>query len=208
MDDFSKLKPPPQTAISTFWSHLEPWLRPIREEDVGLLEWDGDEETPFVIPPLGRHYTEIWDDEDNDRYLPTAGPSKTTPTTTSLPKWDPSTLHDADLTSHDKGHTLGPVHERLLSAMLPVPVLADGKPAAGGSIKSTGNGESKMINPTLVDERIGKLKPFEGEKQPPKVNVQDMQERLMKELRSIGLLGDEEVRLKLYSKNLFTDICT
>lgn len=153
-----------------------------------------------MTPPLGRHYLEVWDDEDNGRYLPIAGPSKPTPTTASLPKWDPSTLHDADLTSHDKGHTLGPVHERLLSAMLPVPVLADGKPAAIGGIKPTGNGESKMINPTLVDERIGKLKPFEGEKQPPKVNVQDMQERLMKELRSIGLLGDEEVRQSLFHK--------
>ncbi|KAF8528173.1 histone acetyltransferases subunit 3-domain-containing protein [Hysterangium stoloniferum] len=173
IDDFSKLKTPAQTAISTFWTYMEPWLRPIREEDVGLLEWDGDEETPFVIPPLGRHYTEIWEDEDNGRYVSLTGSPDLTPSTASLPRWDPLTLQDSDLTSHEKGHTLGPVHERLLSAMLPVPLLADGKPAAGGNVKPSVNGESRVLNASLV-------------------NVQDMQDRLMKELRSIGLLGDED----------------
>jgi transcriptional adapter 3 len=192
-DDFSKLKTPAQTAISTFWTYVEPWLRPIREEDVGLLEWDGDEETPFVIPPLGCHYTQVWEDEDNGYYPPAAGPSEPAPTTAPLPRWDPLTLQESDLISHEKGHTLGPIHERLVSALLPVPLLADGKPAAGGNVKPSANGESKMINPTLVDERIGKMRPFEGDKQPPKVNVQDMQDRLVKELRTIGLLGDEDV---------------
>ncbi|KIJ24603.1 hypothetical protein M422DRAFT_56345 [Sphaerobolus stellatus SS14] len=190
-DDFSKLKPPTQTSISTFWSYVEPWLRPIREEDVGLLEWDGDEETPFVIPPLGRHYTEIWDDEDSGRYPALSElASRPTPKTGELPRWDPLAIQESDLVS-DKGHALGPVHERLLSAMLPVVLGADGKPAASSS-KSV-NGGSRLIDPLVVDEKIGKMRPFEGDKQPPKVNVQDMQERIVKELKSIGLLGEEEV---------------
>lgn len=160
---------------------------------MGLLEWDGDEETPFIVPPLGRHYTELWDDEDHGRFVSLAESPKPTPKTASLPKWDPLTLQESDLVSADKGHSLGPVHERLLSAMLPVPVLADGKPAASGNVKPSLNGAPRVIDPTSVDERIAKMKPFEGDKQPPKVNIQDMQERLIKELRFLGLLGDEEV---------------
>jgi len=202
-EDFSKLKPPTQTAITTFWSYLEPWLRPIREEDVGLLEWDGDEDTPFVTPPLGRHYTEIWDDEDNGRFTIAEPGTKPTPTTASLLRWDPLSLNDADLVS-DKGHALGPVHERLLSAMLPVPMLSDRKPpGVGGTSRPTINGGgSRLIDPMAVDDKIGKMKPFEGDKQPPKVNVQDMQERIIKELKSIGLLGEEEVSYDLTTDHL------
>ncbi|GJJ11866.1 hypothetical protein Clacol_006104 [Clathrus columnatus] len=191
-EDFSKQKTPQQTAIATFWSYVEPWLRPIREEDVGLLEWDGDEETPFIVPPLGRHYTELWDDEDNGRFLALTGSPIPTPKTASLSKWDPLTIQESDLLCTDKGHALGPVHERLLSAILPVPVLADGRPAASGNVKPSLNGGPRCIDPVACDDRIGKLKPFDGDKQPPKVNIQDMQERLIKELRSFGLLGDEE----------------
>lgn len=192
-EDFSKLKPPAQTSISTFWSYVEPWLRPIREEDVGLLEWDGDEEIPFTIPPLGRHYTEIWDDEDNGRYMEALALPPKTPTTASLTRWDPSSLQDSDLIS-DKGHSLGPIHERLLSTILPIPMLADGKPFAGAGANGKANSEVTFLNPSMVDEKIGKMKPFEGDKQPPKIGVQDMQERIVKELKSIGLLSDEEVR--------------
>lgn len=40
MEDFSKCKPPAQTAINTFYTSIEPWLRPIREDEVGLLQYD------------------------------------------------------------------------------------------------------------------------------------------------------------------------
>ena len=65
MDDFSKLKLPSQTSVSTFYTSIEPWIRNIREDDIGFLEHTGDEVEPFILPKLGRHYQDIWDDNDN-----------------------------------------------------------------------------------------------------------------------------------------------
>jgi transcriptional adapter 3 len=126
-EDFTKVKSTPQqTPVSTFYTSIEPWLRGIREEDVGWLEYTGDEVEPYVMPKLGRHYTEVWEEEDIVAYggVPTSldfskshpGPSHPSSSTT-LPKWDSSTLTDADLPT-EKG--LGPMTERLVSAMLPV----------------------------------------------------------------------------------------
>ena len=47
MEDFSKAKPPTQTTITTFYSSVEPWLRPIREDEVALLQYD--------VRPIGHH---------------------------------------------------------------------------------------------------------------------------------------------------------
>ncbi|KAJ3480389.1 hypothetical protein NLI96_g8386 [Meripilus lineatus] len=67
-EDFSKIKPPAQTTVSTFYSSIEPWLRPIKEEDVGWLEYSGDDVEPYIIPRLGHHYITIWEDEDIGTY--------------------------------------------------------------------------------------------------------------------------------------------
>ena len=118
---------PQQTPVSTFYTSIEPWLRGIREEDVGWLEYTGDEVEPYVMPKLGRHYTEVWEEEDIATYggVPTSldfskshpGPYNTSSSNGTLPKWDSSSLTDADLAS-EKG--LGPMTERLVSALLPV----------------------------------------------------------------------------------------
>ena len=63
-DDFSKAKQPSQVVITTFYTSVEPWLRPIKEEDIGFLEYTHDEVEPFVMPKLGRHYSEVWEEED------------------------------------------------------------------------------------------------------------------------------------------------
>ena len=64
MEDFSKLKQPSQTLITTFYSSVEPFMRNIKEEDVGFLEYTGDEVEPYVMPKLGRHYLDVWEDQD------------------------------------------------------------------------------------------------------------------------------------------------
>ena len=129
-DDFSKAKAPAsQVPITTFYSSIEPWSRPIREEDVGWLEYDGDTVGPYVFPELGRHYTEQWEDEDITFYggVPASLDFSASRNAASIshigarpnapvPKWDATTLTDSDLAT-DKG--LGPVSERLVSALLP-----------------------------------------------------------------------------------------
>ncbi|EJD06223.1 uncharacterized protein FOMMEDRAFT_166470 [Fomitiporia mediterranea MF3/22] len=128
-EDFSKAKAPQsQVPITTFYTSIEPWLRPIREEDIGWLEYDGDTSGPYIMPELGRHYTEQWEDEDMQIYggVPSALDftasrnaaaisNSGAPPNAPLTKWDATTLSDADLAT-DKG--LGPVSERLVSSLL------------------------------------------------------------------------------------------
>ncbi|KAG8982855.1 Transcriptional regulator, partial [Tulasnella sp. 427] len=65
LEDFSDRKAPPnQTPIHTFWKEVESWMKPVGEEDVAWLEFDADDVEPFLIPALGRHYTEVWEEED------------------------------------------------------------------------------------------------------------------------------------------------
>ncbi|KAJ7042010.1 histone acetyltransferases subunit 3-domain-containing protein [Mycena alexandri] len=124
-EDFSTAKQPAQTPVMTFYTSIEPYIRPIREEDVGFLEHTGDEVDPFVMPRLGRHYLEVWAEQDAalmGATLPPGGgtlrdapPDAFAPPT---PKWDPSTLMETDLVTEARGH--GPLTERVLSALLPM----------------------------------------------------------------------------------------
>ncbi|KAJ8508168.1 hypothetical protein ONZ45_g9528 [Pleurotus djamor] len=117
-EDFTKLKPPATTAVSTFYTSIEPWIRPIKEEDVGFLEYTGDEIEPFIMPKLGRHYTELWDDEDAGivAYPTDADSSVFAPPD---PKFEPSQLLDSECSTEEKGH--GPLTERVIAALLPAP---------------------------------------------------------------------------------------
>lgn len=123
MEDFTKTKQPASTVtVSTFYASIEPYIRNIKEEDVGFLEYTGDEVEPFVMPKLGRHYLEIWEDQDMGILPPVIlGEPPIAPVSSyaaPTPKWDPSTLSDADLQGEEKGH--GPLTERVISALLPV----------------------------------------------------------------------------------------
>ncbi|KAJ7348876.1 histone acetyltransferases subunit 3-domain-containing protein [Mycena albidolilacea] len=125
MEDFSVAKPPTQTPVTTFYTSIEPYLRPIREEDIGFLEHTGDEVEPYVMPRLGRHYLDVWAEQDaallGATLPPGAGTLRDAPPDTfapPAPKWDPSTLGENDLTTEARGH--GPLTERVLSALLPM----------------------------------------------------------------------------------------
>ncbi|KAF9784356.1 histone acetyltransferases subunit 3-domain-containing protein [Thelephora terrestris] len=123
-DDFSRSKAPPQVLVTTFYASIEPWLRPIKEEDIGFLEFNGDEVEPFVVPKLGRHYADVWEEEDIASYgapLQSTLAARVSSISTTPPKgkWDPSTLTEPDLLSEERGH--GPLTERLVSALLSIP---------------------------------------------------------------------------------------
>ncbi|KNZ77876.1 Chromatin-remodeling complexes subunit ngg1 [Termitomyces sp. J132] len=119
-EDFSKTKAPSQVTVTTFYTSIEPWLRNIREEDVGFLEHTGDELEPYILPKLGRHYLDVWDDQDAGRQG--QGQAQAQAQTHSfgapIPKWDPSTLGEVDLCTEEHGH--GPLTERVISALLDI----------------------------------------------------------------------------------------
>ncbi|PBK64589.1 hypothetical protein ARMSODRAFT_962122 [Armillaria solidipes] len=117
-DDFSKLKQPPQTLTTTFYTYIEPWIRNIREEDVGFLEHTGDEVEPYVMPKLGRHYTSVWEEQDMGLFPPADQDAPPEVFQPPVPKWDPSTLLETECLVEEKGHGL--LTERVISALLPM----------------------------------------------------------------------------------------
>ncbi|KAG2359724.1 histone acetyltransferases subunit 3-domain-containing protein [Suillus spraguei] len=175
MEDFSKLKPPAQTLVNTFYSSIEPWIRGIKEEDVGFLEFTADEVEPYVIPKLGRHYLEVWDDADMAMYggpLPGFSSGRLGESSTSAPKWDPSTLMEADLLTEERSH--GPLTERLMSALLPMPdsTVWKGVKAAEDAMEGRPGGTG-----AAAAKR-------------EKVNVVDLEERVQDTMRFHGLLHE------------------
>ncbi|KAF9533678.1 histone acetyltransferases subunit 3-domain-containing protein [Crepidotus variabilis] len=161
--DFSNIKPPGQVLVTTFYSSIEPYIRPIKEEDVGFLEYTGDEVEPYIMPKLGRHYLEVWEEQDMGvlpalliDHPPAPSSSYTAPT----PKWDPSTLAETDLLVEEKGH--GPLTERVISALLPIPDIGgwkgvkaaedamEGRPGGSGAAAA----RKERLNVTDLEARI------------------------------------------------------
>lgn len=63
--DFSTVKNVAQTVQwSTFWSGIETYIRDVGEEDVAMLTFRPDDRGIYDMPALGRHYQDIWDEED------------------------------------------------------------------------------------------------------------------------------------------------
>ncbi|KAJ2927063.1 hypothetical protein H1R20_g9988, partial [Candolleomyces eurysporus] len=167
--DFSKMKPPAQTGISTFYSSVEPYLRPISEEDLGFLEYTGDEVEPFVMPKLGVHYLELWEEQDANGF-PNVHKTKEAPASAFVapkPTWDPSTLMEQDLITEEKGH--GPLTERVISALLPIPDLGwkgvkaaedamEGRPGGSGAAAA----RRERLNVSDLENRIRDTMRYHG----------------------------------------------
>lgn len=187
MEDFSKTKAPTQLAVGTFYTSIEPWLRPPKEEDVGFLEYMPDEVEPFVMPKLGRHYSEVWEEEDIALYggpLPSTtairggghlpGSSSSGP----LPKWEPSTLQEADLLSEERGH--GPLTERLVSALIPMQNATEWKGVKAAEEAMEGRPGTNGAAAAAARDKL---------------NVADLEERIKNVMRFYGFLDEIVSRL-------------
>ncbi|GLB03808.1 transcriptional regulator [Aspergillus tubingensis] len=79
--DFSSSKPASQVNANTFLAYIDPYVRPLTEEDIAFLKekvsspidlakahrspTQGDRTTPFIMPRRGKkHYTEVWAEDD------------------------------------------------------------------------------------------------------------------------------------------------
>lgn len=179
MDDFSKLKAPAQTAVSTFYTSIDSYIKNLREEDVGWLEWSGEEEDCFVVPGLGRWYKDLWEDVDYalSHGLPPPPPNEQVPPPESFgapePTFDPSQLNDTDTQSENRGH--GPLTERVISALLP-------HPDAKLNWKGVKAAEDSM------EGRPGGSGAAAARKE--RMNVKEVEERVRDTMRYYGLLDD------------------
>jgi transcriptional adapter 3 len=62
--DLTNSKPTDQVPIKTFNTYIAPYFRPFTEADREFLLERGDDVTPYIIPKLGKYYTEQWAEED------------------------------------------------------------------------------------------------------------------------------------------------
>lgn len=53
-----------QTPIMTFYSYADAFFKTLTEDDLAWLSSKSDDHEPFQMPALGRHYRQIWDEED------------------------------------------------------------------------------------------------------------------------------------------------
>lgn len=162
-EDFTGAKPAgTQIVFSSFWQGVEPYVRQIGEEDLAFLKAYKDEDAePYVVPPLGRHYTELWTEEDRlggpsligssispSRAPPSAANAPAPPANRALdyPRmtraeggFDASELREEDLVLEER--SAGPLTERVVSALLAARTVGDGPlgfetttvPGGGGS---------------------------------------------------------------------------
>ncbi|KAF9904360.1 Transcriptional regulator [Linnemannia zychae] len=180
-EDFSKVKVANQIPIQTFWTSMDPYFRPFTESDRSVLEEqpETDQVTPLMIPPLGRHYQEVWAEEDRS-LLPFDGYESRRNSVDSIKDPTPSrnTVYNQPFELTDENIdqdevSCGPLTERIICSLISEEV-ADTKDF-------------------VKDEEAPRASPSPAAAQSNARNYAELEERIKRELRYIGLLGNEEI---------------
>lgn len=157
-----------------------------------------DEIAPFLIPSLGRPYLDQWQEDDEATYAAFRSPlpSESSPPPTSsrnttnfalqpppLERFRPEDVNDDS--SKTENVYVGPLTERLVAA-LALNGFSGGGGGAGGGPLALGPKETEepAAETLLYSSGAGA------------VDAVELEDRVKRELRFIGVLGDEEVRLR------------
>ncbi|KAF2707274.1 hypothetical protein K504DRAFT_411344, partial [Pleomassaria siparia CBS 279.74] len=212
--DFSNAKPTNQVNASVFANYVEPYIRPLTEEDMAFLKERGDRIGPFVLPRRGqRHYKDIWADEDgamhidtNDHRLP---PNE--------PRGNFDNMSD-DYLETDEIST-GPLLSRMMAIL---------RPEGRGNVNSSselngvnldamdideGNGigaSADFGNPNFVPAATQLSELLQPSWRAPGVNNRtdyaNLDERLMMELKHYGLLSDADAEGTAYDSHFDDEV--
>lgn len=170
-DDFSKAKPSNQTPFTTWQNTLEPYLRPFAEDDLAWLATKTDDLTPFIVPPLGRHYAELWAEEEAMAGMAPTGPAMRMPPGAQLEYATLQPLRPENVTEEqlvmERMH-VGPLAERLL-ASLTVPQLGE------------------LTNASAVTNN-GQLANGEASLPPDNMDAVELEDRVKRELKYLGVV--------------------
>ncbi|KIY02716.1 uncharacterized protein Z520_01181 [Fonsecaea multimorphosa CBS 102226] len=198
--DFSNAKPTNQVAANTFLTYVEPFVRPLTEEDIAWLRERGDRTTPFLAVPRGkRSYQEIWAEEDSGTITVENGVDKLS---LSGPRGNVEQINDENVAT-DQIST-GPLASRLLSLLKFEHRSPPTDPNATGDLNTfMADGNDTMDLDGLTNGHDTSEKPL-----PPAAAVADQapakssnsqrldyvqsEERIKGELRHLGLLGQDE----------------
>lgn len=195
-----------QVPHHIFQQWCDGWFRTLTEEDLAWLSSKSGDLEPFQTPSLGRHYTEVWEEEEETGsqthtvYMPgvnsalpafstrTHGPLNGTNKANLVPnelqaaKFDPRQLRDENLLSNaDEAHG-GPLTERLLASILPTPPASDADGPNSATPQPNGHSSGGYA--------------MNGHSPKHTSSSQDLssfEDRLAKELRAINVLGKSEL---------------
>lgn len=188
--DFVRVKAKDQVPILNFWAVIDPHFRPLSEEDRDFLLKKPDDDKYHIIPPLGRHYSEVWSE---DEQLPSMSRSHS-PAASSISAGSRQGSHDHLFTKYMYADDLlyredvrcGNLTERLLSSLLcdrmntKVSILEEDEEDIFNITDTVGK--------NLLDSCIRSLEDVAHED-----NDAHFEERLKSELRYAGLFGEEDI---------------
>ncbi|KAL4993834.1 histone acetyltransferases subunit 3-domain-containing protein [Aspergillus recurvatus] len=201
--DFSNAKPTNQVNNNTFLVWVDPYVRPMMEEDIAFLKERGDRVTPFLMPKRGkRKYTEMWAEEDGLMNIDqTNGDRERLPLNEGRGNIDQIT----DETIETDKVSVGPLVSRLYSLLR-----YEHRAPEESAINGNANGDTSMngMNGDSMDidhpagESENKPQPSattfraaspSGFKVPAaKLDHAQLDERLKAELRHVGFLGPDD----------------
>ncbi|KXS13368.1 hypothetical protein M427DRAFT_58622 [Gonapodya prolifera JEL478] len=192
--DYSRVtKPQNQTPTDAFWRFADQYLRSITEEDMAWLMSKGEDRTLYMIPPLGRPYRAQWEEQDRQLRIgaglphsssipPPLGPPAQTldirPHLTHTPRDQEKVKEygedvDKDIVVGGDMY-LGHFTERVVAGLLHENVLT--------FVEDAGGEQREEV------EKIAK-----GVEARTRADLVGLEETLKRELRDIGLLGDDDV---------------
>ncbi|CAO3640733.1 unnamed protein product [Mucor hiemalis] len=190
--DFVRVKAKDQVPILTFWTAIDPHFRPLTEEDREFLLEKHDDEKFYFIPPLGRHYTDIWSEDE----IPAMSRSHS-PATSAASSRQGSHDHLRYLSSYDQitdDHlfkddiSCGNLTERLLSSLVADEITGNGNIAIASE-------DDEDMYSILPNEQVGKhySRSIDEISSIPPDDIAQFEERLKSELRYAGLFGEDDV---------------
>ncbi|KAF8474262.1 histone acetyltransferases subunit 3-domain-containing protein [Kalaharituber pfeilii] len=168
----TKLPMPP------FAAYIEPYFRNFTEEDLAFLRERGDRVNCYVMPPLGRHYSEVWA-EDETQTPASAAPAQ--PKNENQPKGGPDSIGD-DVLEKDEV-SLGPLMSRILAGM----VVEDSANEQNG--EANGEDEKNQLSSSTLP---GFQDPSWKLANNAKSNYAAFEEAMKREMRYIGLWEPNE----------------
>lgn len=172
--ELSQLTLPKNNIPYKFWNSVDPYCAPVTLDDIKFLESllaQSSNTTLPPIPPLGRHYSEVWADEHLAEDQNASNPNKQKSSGMSP---DASCLRKKFDKSNESMIT-GPLTQRLVSALMEENILPYEVPDV--KIKQTTNAKSSYKNSLTLEKCLRKELVEQGildlEDLPPLTNPAD-----------------------------------
>ncbi|KZS11742.1 Transcriptional adapter 3 [Daphnia magna] len=185
-----------------FWASVEPYCAPFTDDDLKLVEElisnHNDDEEYLKIPPLGRHYTLRWAEDDllqEQREGSRFGEKKKITTGSSMGTEEAQRLMDTAAKNNGEANPTsstgicGPMTQRLISALLEENIVT--------SIQETMESEGQDENAKSTGE---KAPVFNG----PQAAA--LERRIRQELEEQGILTSEEANINPADDEILTEL--